>query len=264
MTNSRGLFTVIGMLLGLGADQLIELGFGVYDRRESFQQAIIEQQHINIDRVIEVWNEQGNINEKAVFTAVLVQSGMVPASTACSLVAYALSTNDRDAVYRSLAATFPIEQRTELFASPECDINAYVSPTGLVEQSPTLPSHGNNLVTCPTGRLYTQFGLLDQISFGRQLQSFLTDQPFEITVPEHVDGFDARHAVIRYFDRDMETQAAAWHDYLEIVLPDIDLKYAFVPGFETALSGRDQFELWWPSSIQVPGEFSEAGCVDSG
>ncbi|MFN3225408.1 MAG: hypothetical protein ACE360_04060 [Hyphomicrobiales bacterium] len=263
LPNSPSLFTIIGVLLGVSADQVIELSFGLYDRVQSQQQATIERQHANIERIIEVWNADGTVGEKAVFTGVLVQSGMVPPSTACSLVAYALSTEDRVAVFRSLASTFPAEARSELFVNPECNLTAsYTTPVGLVEQSDSVVETGE-AVSCPSGRVFTQFGSVEHMDFGRQLQSFATGRPFEITAPEHIDGFDTENVVVRYFDREKENAAAEWHDYLERVMPEIDFKYAYVPGFDDVVGGRDQFELWWPQRREVPSSLNEIECLAS-
>lgn len=261
-SSSMGLFTAVGFILGIGGAEVFDFSLDIFDRWAENNKITIDRQHSNIERVIEIWDKDGDTQQKAVFTGVLVQSEMVPKDTACSLIAYALTSPNQNEVYRSLISVFPENVRDELFVKAECDLDNYISPPDLDSDRDPSPSPTGRL-ECPTGILFTQFGERQQIDFGRELQAvspMRSDSRFEITAPEHIDGFDAENITIRYFIREKKRQARQWHDYLEAILPEVDVKYAYLSGFEGNLFDEDQFELWWPSSKPVPDGLNEIKC----
>ncbi len=48
---------------------------------------------------------------------------------------------------------------------------------------------------------------------------------------------------------------------MEAMLKGIDVKYAFIPGYEERMRGRERFELWWPKSVALPEDYAVPSCV---
>jgi hypothetical protein len=234
-------------MLGLSADKLIETGFGIHDRWRQTINVDYENKRDNLLKLVEYWSENAEIREKVLYTAILAQGDLLQPEAICSVIAYAIDANGFEQVNRVLSSAFTKEFRTKHLTQPQCDVDSYVNPAETVTDAQIAPKPAaTGSLVCPTGTLFTQFGAKDGVEFGKTLTA--PTKGLTIEPPEYIDGFDAKHVVVRYFHQADENIALQWHDYFQATWPDVDFKYARIRGFENKIeAGR--FELWWPSSI---------------
>lgn len=260
----RGLFAAFGVVLGISAEKAVDLVLGGYDRLHQLQTEELQRQRDNVKSVIAVWSDEKetSVERKSVYTAVLLQNGMVPEATACSLVAYAMnqtpaaSPASSPSVVNTLTRILSPEFVTANFNKDPCNIVAYVAATGATTIEP--PKLSKSLdPACPSGTMFTQFGKAEQIAFGRSLKH--SRGGFTITAPELVKGFDAKEIAIRTFHEADKNAAEKWYGLLLASFPDLPFSIKILHGYEDRILA-DQFELWWPASIAVPAKGNLVAC----
>ncbi len=264
ISKSAGALGALGLVFGLSADKVIDTTFGIYDRQEKAIDSEYSNKRENLLKLVEYWSAEGEVRDKVLYTAILAQGGLLPDESICSVIAYAIDTNGYEQVNRVLSSAFTKEFRAEHLTQPQCDVDSYINPaaeTVVVVDTGPKPAATGSLV-CPTGALFTQFGAKNGVDFGKTLATSRVG--FTIEAPEYIDGFDAKHVVIRYFHEPDAKIASQWHDYFQATWPDIDFKYAYIQGFEDRI-GPARFELWWPNSIPPaePKAFVDCGAAAS-
>ena len=190
----------------------------------------------------------------------MVDGKLIPQPLGCDLVGLALFTgSSTPTIINNVRSALRPDLVNSSFAAPPCDLQHYGAVDPATEKDtppppPPGPATPQQVLGCPAGRLYTQFGAESQRSFGNQLKAALSGAA-TVEPPEVVNGFDATNIVVRYFFAEMAPEAAKWQALLEAALPGTDVKYAYVPGYEAAIGSNKKatFELWWPAT-KTPAE----------
>lgn len=202
----------------------------------------------------------------AIYAALMVDGKLIDEKLGCDLVGLALFTgkSTREIFIDVVNALSPEEIATR-YSSPPCNLAKIATPPAEVDTIDEQPLPAAT-AQCPPGRLFTQFGAEEQRAFGTQLQKAVAQGNLggaRVEAPEVVKGFDAKNPVVRYFFTDRQEAARSWQSLLEAMIPGIDVKFAYTPGYEAAFSSdrKDTFELWWPKGLATPASIGAPVCA---
>lgn len=212
----------------------------------------IQQKNVALAMQVSETHLKDNPEQVAIYAAMMTGGGLIPRDLGCSIVGLALFTGKgKPDVFNGVIAALPASVVDKDFASAPCDLKGYGSPA-VVSDAPAQTTGRDN---CPTGKLYTQFGSQDQLTAGKQLKAVFAGAVPKavVTSPEIVAQFDSASPVVRYFFREKEEAARLWQAAIETAIPGVDVKYAYIPGYEAAIGSdsQDTFELWWPKSVRI-------------
>jgi hypothetical protein len=221
----------------------------------------IQQKNVELAMQVSESHLEDNPEQVAIYAAIMAGGGLIPRDLGCSIVGLALFTGKgKPDVFNGVIAALPASVVDKDFSSAPCNLKGFSAPA-VVSDAPAQTTGQDN---CPTGKLYTQLGRHEQQTAGKQLKAaFAAAVPKAVvTSPEIVAQFDAANPVVRYFFREKEDAARLWQAAIETAIPGVDVKYAYIPGYEAAIGSdsQDTFELWWPKSVPI-GNVRAPQCV---
>lgn len=230
------------------------------DREAAKEQADADREKENVQLVLEIYRAELGVDREnaAFYGALMTAAKTIPQDLGCSLAGFAAKGGEYDKVVRSVAAALRQEALELHFSRQPCDFASYVPTMENVAGDGGTRAPPVGTLKCPTGSLFTQFGDKAQIDFGAGLRRIINPNleaaGGSVSQPEWIDGFDGDKVFVRYFFPELEEDAIEWADYLEATIPDTEIRYVFLDGFQDRMSEerKKTFELWWPASKQVP------------
>lgn len=261
--------TIITVILGSGLVSSVATALVNANSTKQTTTATTDQKNVELVLKVHEDDDAAGMPEKgATYAALMAEAGLIDPSFACSLVGFAIYEKGDAAltVIKSVRASLDPAFIEKNFAKQPCDAQHF----GDIDQSTVKGDAASTQPTesfvCPGGVLYTQFGSAEQGTFGTTLRLDVNQSlgGTPVTQPQIIAKYNADSVVVRYFFQSQEDEARRWQLAIESAVGHaVDVKYAYVPGYETAIGAarKATYELWWPAGIKTPATVVPVQCT---